>query len=45
MILYQCKAIVHSQHHNVYGSGMIGHTDTATLRSVLSGRKKYNYCT
>lgn len=33
--MYQSEAVVHSQHDNVDGSGVVGHTHAATLRSVL----------
>ena len=37
MIPYQSEAVVHCQHHNVYGSGVIGNTDTATFSTILPG--------
>lgn len=33
--LYQSKAVVHSKHHNVYGSSMVGHTHTAEFSTVF----------
>lgn len=35
MTLYQCEAVVSSQHDDINGSGMVGHTDTATFGTVL----------
>ena len=33
--LYQCEAVVSGQHDDVYGCGMVGHTNASTLCTIL----------